>query len=190
MDWQLLGIVIFLFIAGLVEDFIEAWCTKMVTTGKVWLTFTSNTIYVIIIYVVFRTIFENLERFWIIVVYAIGSGVGSALLVHLYNRRQHKLIDEKLAKKTKKLERARKQKAQPPEVAGVKTADASTEPAPDDDDIFAVDRAFDDAKLQVAYDTIARAVREDRMTPELEKTKKWVLNQLAKKPKVDNVSAS
>jgi uncharacterized protein YebE (UPF0316 family) len=78
-----LGVASLLFVAGLAENFINGWHTRSLAHGRGLMAFLAGTIYVLVWYVVLRSLVENLNNIWVALFYAVGSGMGSWISVHL-----------------------------------------------------------------------------------------------------------
>jgi len=90
MSSELAMLCVILFFVGMIEDFISAWHTKTIAKGQALISGINGFIYVAIVYLVLRIVFENLQNFWVIIAYALGSGVGSMILVNVYRRASRK----------------------------------------------------------------------------------------------------
>jgi len=66
-----------LFLAGVLEDFVSSWHVKAISRGHAFLSGMLDFAYVIIWYAVLVSIVSNISNLWLAVSYAAGSGVGS-----------------------------------------------------------------------------------------------------------------
>ena len=81
-------LAVLLFIAGFLENGINGWHTQAVSHQKTGQSFLSGFIYVMVWMIALKSIVENLEVGWLVLPYAMGSGVGSGLLVVFSKRKK------------------------------------------------------------------------------------------------------
>lgn len=82
-------VAVLLFLAGALENAINAWLIRASSHGKTLQSFISGTLYVLVWMVALKSIVENINNStWLVVCYAVGSGVGSSLLVYISNKRK------------------------------------------------------------------------------------------------------
>ena len=81
----LLSVAIFL--AGILEDFINAWHVKSISRNRAFISALSDTLHVFVWYFVIRVIVENIQNLWLALVYAVGNGLGTYLYVKWQNGR-------------------------------------------------------------------------------------------------------
>jgi hypothetical protein len=74
-------LALLLFVAGFMENAINGWHTQAVAHRKTLQSFLSGFVYVTVWMVALKSIVENLDVGWLVLPYALGSGVGSGLLV-------------------------------------------------------------------------------------------------------------
>lgn len=78
---------LFIFVAGLIEDFIGAWRTQTIADKKVLGSFWSGVVYTLVYAAVVSSIVSSVlnkdNGVAIVIAYAIGSGFGNSLLVLL-----------------------------------------------------------------------------------------------------------
>jgi len=99
MSHPILVVLLLLFGAGFMENFINGWHTRAVAHGQIVNSFLSGTVYVLVWYIALRTLVENLSTLWVALSYAVGSGLGSLCLV-LLSRYNHNRQCAKEVKRT------------------------------------------------------------------------------------------
>jgi len=77
----LLGVIAILFLAGFLENSVNAWQVRSMSHGRTLQSFMSASAYVMVWFTALRFVVENLQNWWIASFYALGSGCGSACLV-------------------------------------------------------------------------------------------------------------
>lgn len=80
---KVVGVVILLFTAGFLENFINGWHTRAVSHGRTLQSMLSGCVYVMTWYTALRVIIEYLSTPWVALAYALGSGCGSMCIVLL-----------------------------------------------------------------------------------------------------------
>lgn len=81
-DYQtVFSLCVLLFCAGLIEDLFQTWTTVCVVRGQAVVAGLINFIYVIIVCAVILSVVANLDKWYVILAYALGSGVGAGLMV-------------------------------------------------------------------------------------------------------------
>ena len=99
MSHPILIVLLLLFGAGFMENFVNGWHTRAVAHSQIGNSFLSGTVYVLVWYIALRTLVENLSTLWVALAYALGSGLGSLSLV-LLSRYNHQRQLKKEARNT------------------------------------------------------------------------------------------